>query len=334
MRTFFLVSAVMFMVTPVNGEQMTITATGEDDVYVVSGSDFGSAPEVIIHDDFDQGKPGEPLTGWDLDSSHGLVPIYSSDSSITGENSGKARFTEGSYNSSAEFKDLGALRTAYFSYYVKIDRLSGDKSRNVKLARLTPGYKGNYLEPKTGVTLFDNQGNGISYLFLATGDEALTKWFGNFSDASWHRIEHYVKLSSPSGTPSGETSVFVDGVLKQHEIDVITDYNGESFEWLTMPYYVAHSPGGDYNIYYDNVFLSDNRARVEVCKKPKISECNTPVIPKVLGWQNEQISVDLSQFFHLSNIYLYIYKSDGSLLNKEGIKFCVKCPNSPAWLER
>lgn len=58
-------------------------------------------------------------------------------------------------------------------------------------------------------------------------------------------IDHHVKLSSKPGIADGFKKDLIDGEFKQDLTNVVTDNKGKSFEWLTLPYYVAHDPGGD-----------------------------------------------------------------------------------------
>lgn len=146
-----------------SAEQLGFSETGQTGVYQITGTGFGEAPRVEVHDDFEDGRDESRLTGWELGSSHGSVPVYSSDASVSGNLSGKSSFIGSNYNSSAEYKNLNNLRSVYLSYYVKIDQLSGNDSRNIKLARITSGYSGSYSQPSVGTTLFDIYSNGYAY---------------------------------------------------------------------------------------------------------------------------------------------------------------------------
>lgn len=295
----------------------------------VTGTDFGTPPQIAVHDDFESGQSGQILGGWELGSSHGAVPVYTDATSVSGYQSGVSSFRGENYNSTAEYKNLGGLREIYLSYYFKIERISGDRSRNIKLARLSSGYSSGYQAPMTGITSFASNGNGIVYLNQGGGQDMLTTWTGSFADGQWHRAEHHIRLSSYAGAKDGEMTIKIDGESIVKQIDIATEMTGNSFEWLTLPYFVSHSPGGDYDLYYDNVHLSNNQARVELCDARLASECSTPIVVNVSSWKQNEITIDLQQVDLSSVKYLYVYDNNGELLNQSGALICSQCPSSP-----
>jgi hypothetical protein len=287
-----------------------------------------------VHDDFDQGTAGDSLEGWSLGSSHGLVPTYSNESSITGTQSGKARFIGENYNSTAELKNLGGITTAYFSYYFKIKSLTGTPSRNIKLARLSGGYHDGYVQP-IGLTFFETYKNGIYYTYTKVGTEPKTptKWLGNYADGNWYRAEYYVELSNPPNTPNGRSRLTINGQVMADYTNVITEESGNKMEWLTMPYYVAHDPGGDYELYYDNVVLSKNQARVEICNEHDYKACKTPTIAKITSWTPTKITLDNTTFSANKSYYLYVFDNTGNMINDGELHICKICPKAPIKLQ-
>lgn len=314
--------------------------------------DFGKSPDVKIHEDFDDGTPGDVLQGWSVSASGGsaYLPRYSEQFSITGKLSGMSTFLDRNYNSSAEFKQLGGLRTIYLSYYVKADLLDGEPSRNIKLARISGGYKGGTYNQAIGLTFFNNYNNGA--LFQASRDNAEskvpTRWMGNYIDSQWHRIEHYVKLSTP-GQENGITLTRINGDVVVDLQNIENDETGIQYEWLSLPYYVAHDPGGDYKIYYDNVVVSRNMARIELCEHASYSRCRHPILAKIINWKPNRIEISTSSFAG-RNPYIFIFNENDILINNKpmtvtykdwedipdrktapqsGIYFCPECPRSP-----
>lgn len=322
-------AAVLFSISFSASAQLLMNPTDSKGIYEITGADFGNSPKPIVHEDFESGANGEPLIGWELGSSHGSVPVHSTDSSVTGKFSGQSSFTGSNYNSTAEYRELNGIRSAYLSYYVKVQRLKGDPSRNIKLARLSSGYSGSYKHPLSGITLFDNSSNGYFYAYTGEGQKEIADWFGSISDGNWHRIEQYVELSSPPGSATGKALFWIDGNPKLQSSNIVTEWYGDSFQWLTLPYYVAHDPGGDYKVYYDNIALSERQGRIETCSSPKFSECNMPSVADIVSWDNSRVVINIPPAFTDKSQYVYVFDNNGQLINASGISICSDCPAAP-----
>ncbi len=290
---------------------------------------LGGDPKVAVHEDFDAGEAGKPLNGWSLGSSHNSPPVYSNFTSVTDAFSGVSGFEGLNYNSSAEYKKLPELGSAYVSYYFRIQKLNGANSRNIKLLRLSGGYKSGYVQG-IGMTQFHTYNNGI--FLQASIDNAESKvpavWIGDYSDGKWHRAEYYTRLSNPAGAKNGATFLRVDGKVLANMNNIVNEEAGMRYKWLTLPYYVAHDAGGDYKIYYDNVIVSEGRARVEMCDSDTYSTCKIPSLAKVLSWTSSEVQISVGNF-NGANPFLFVFDENDVLLNEKGIKFCPKCPKPP-----
>lgn len=320
--------------------EVTVKPEADDLLITATTEGFGSDPGVVLHDDFDSGTAGQQLSGWSLGSSSGKHhPVYSNTSAITGSLSGMASFTEGNYNSTAEYKNLPDMDTVYLSYYFKVDKLGTEPSRNIKLARLSGGFTGTYTQA-IAVTLYDIYDNGT--LQQATHTDQASKfktvWIGDYADNAWHRSEMYIKLSNPKGSETGITSAKMDGKLIADLKGIINEETGMRYKWLSMPYYVAHDSGGDYKMYYDNVVVSKTQARIEACESEYYVECKKPVLLKFTSWTDKSITVKLADIPSLKP-YIYVFNSEGKLVNpivlnsgmaKQGLFACTKdCPSQP-----
>ena len=279
--------------------EVTVKHDANNLVITATTDEFGSAPAIVLHDDFDSGTIGQQLSGWSLGSSSGQHnPVYSNDWAVTGSLSGMANFTSGNYNSTAEYKNLPDMDRVYLSYYVKVDKLGTDLSRNIKLARLSGGYVGGTYVQAVGFTFYDIHASG--QFLQATIDFSESKfkhpWTADYVDNQWHRIEQYIKLSNPAKTANGITTVMVDGKTITDQVNIVNEETGMRYKWLTLPYYVAHDPGGDYKLYYDNVVVSKNRARVELCENDTYSDCKQPIIVKAASWSPKSITIAKESF--------------------------------------
>lgn len=310
--------------------QITVEYAGDNVILSTTGT-FGNNPELILHDDFEGGIPNMPLTGWSLFSSHGKVPVYSNADVVSGNLSGKADFTGENFNSTAEYKSLGGLTKIYVSYYFKVSLLSGVPSRNIKLGRLSSGYQTAYVEP-TGLTFFPVNANGIFYTYSTVAEDSKTPttWMKDFTDSQWHRAEYILELSNPAGAANGKNRITLDGTVISSLTEKVTEELGNKIEWFTLPYYVAHDPGGSYQIFYDNVVLSKSPGRVEVCEEDTYSKCKKPTVVKVSSWENNKITFLQDRLLKGAGNNLYIFNSNGELLNAKGIHSCPKCPQPPS----
>ena len=328
-NNFLLLLLALFLAA---NAQSKIQLDYSDENIILSTTDnnFGSNPTVIVHDDFESGAINAPLANWSLSSSHGKTPVYTNNDKVTGIFSAKADFSGGSFNSTAEYKSLGGISKVYVSYYFKVSHLSGAASRNIKLGRLSSGYQSAYIEP-TGLTFFPTNENGIFYTYsnIESESKTPTTWLDNFVDSQWHRAEYLLELSSPAGSANGKSLIILDGIKISEKNQIVTEELGNKIEWFTLPYYVAHDPGGDYLIFYDNVVVSKNPGRVEVCDKDTYSSCKKPTIIQVSNWENDRITIPQDRFLKGSGSNLYIFNQSGQLLNSKGIHACPKCPKPP-----
>lgn len=337
------ITLVSVFTIPILQAEVTVNPDAENLVITATTEGFGSDPNVVLHDDFDSGTVNQKLNGWSLGSTTGKHnPVYTDAFSVTGKLAGMASFIEGNYNSSAEYKNLPDMETAYLSYYFKVDKLGPTVSRNIKLARLSGGFNGVYIQ-SYAIGMFDIYSNGI--VSLASMDNAESKfktvWIGDYATDSWHRAEMYVKLSNPKGTATGANWVRMDGKLIFDISGVINEETGMRYKWLTLPYYVAGNydvANADYKIYYDNVVLSKAAGRVEACESEYYSECKKPVVLKYASWTDKSITVKLADI-PPQRPYIYVFNSEGKLVNpivlnsgmaKQGLFACTKdCPNQP-----
>lgn len=253
-----------------------------------------------------------------------------------------ADFSE-TYNSTLEIKNLdeylvqdGITPDAIFaSYYVKIDHLSGEKSRNIKLLRLTSGYNGGYLQPTVGVTIFHNTNSAIFYNYYGSGDHNL-KWVKVPPMNQWVRLDYYVKMSSSKGTSDGAIALYYNGEKITELTDVVTNNTDNFFEWATLPYYVAKDPGGVYEMHSDSLAILPSYRRIEACMVKDFrdaqdySDCENPVVlaphsvetNSGIGLTHEKLIEN-----NVEKLILYYFDSENNLINPKGIHFCPRCPS-------
>lgn len=309
---------------------LTIKMNEGNLVISTEAEDFGPNPQILIHDDFDTGVIGQLLQKWELSSfAKNQNPSYSDFTSVTGKQSGMSSFLGGNYNSSAEYKSLPDLDTVYLSYYFKVDLLSGQPSRNIKLARLTGGHNGRTYVQAAGLTFYDIHSTG-QFLQASIDDndsKVKTAWLSDHIDKKWHRVEKYIRLSNPAKTANGITISKINGQVITNQTNIVNEETGMRYKWLTLPFYVAHDPGGDYKIYYDNVVLSKSRARVELCESDAYSDCKQPIIAKTANWSPKSITI-LKESLSPKKPYIFIFDENEKIVGN-ALYYCPECPSNP-----
>lgn len=329
--TFCFSSSAVFAVPLVQNVSQTSNTIS------ITGTGFGSKSTAapVVWDDFNAGTNGNKvnMNGWVPDSTNS--PTYSSIRAHSGGISAATHFIGvNNYNSSV-VRPIGTLSSVYYSYWVFVDRLSGVASRNIKLTRVSSagGTDIIHSNPNIGATIFNDAVSPAYY--VATGNTSAIYYYDN-RDANapsdvgrWAKMEHYVKLSSAPGAADGEIQTFMDGYQVKNVTGVVTlgsPSSGTTFQNLTLSFYVAHDAGGDYNIYNDDIYLDNTRARVELCPGSTWSnrgQCETQI---PTSWdptgQSITVNVNPGQFANNATAYLYVVTSDGSV-NSDGYSIAV-----------
>jgi len=297
---------------------------GQGELFTITGDGFGSEPNAAPYrfDDFEHGTAGNDLTWWGLSKSSGDYPKFTTAQVYSGNLAAKANF-DGQYNCTA-YKTGFDFDEAYISYWVYWLKLSGDASRNIKLARFvshTTDYKSG--TPSLGYTGFYTS-SSIWYAFngLPDGpDNDVQVWGGYVTAGTWHRIEMYGKISTLN-QDDGARGWWLD--LNEVDYDnafatYTSSTDRDSYRCITMPFYVAHDAGGPHYIYYDDVFVNNTFARVEIGNAATWSGCTVREIQLPTSWSNTSIAVTTNQakFSNGQQVWLYVVDRDGNV-NQSG----------------
>jgi hypothetical protein len=282
----------------------------------VSGSGFGPGTDALPYrfDDFESGSAGHDLTWWSLSSSSGTNPKYSDARVHAGNLAALADFTQ-QYNCTAHKSGLN-FTTAYLSYWVYWEKLSGDDSRNIKLARFTagiPDYKSG--DPSIGYTGM-GASSGTWYTFNGANDGDYV-WGYFVTGGAWHRIELYGKLSTVDQA-NGRRGFWLDRQTVDWDASYPTltgDSQATTYNVLCMPLYVAHDAGGPHKIYYDDVYINNTLARVELGDAPTFAACTHMEVQVPTAWSASSITLSANEgSFPLGAIvWLYVIDEDGAV---------------------
>lgn len=351
MKTIIYLSTLLMLSTTALGAPIITKASNSSNNITIEGSSFGAKTIVPPYkwDDFESGNTGTELNGWLLDSSGGPKPQYSSLRSHSGLKSGLAQFNGvNNYNCTA-YVSLGNLTEIYSSYWVYVDKLSGDYSRNIKYARAigSSTYKdNNWTMPGFGITNLSpavtNPGEPTAYYWTPNDITTKSTYFnyagGDLTFGEWHRIEMYSKVNSQLDANDGILQMWDNGKLLVNLTGIANTTSSQlypsarTYRWFVLPFYVAHDPGGDHNIFYDDVYIDNTRARVEMCQNNTWNtrgKCE-PQIPTSWSVDGSRIVVTANkgQLINNSTVYLYVVNNDGTV-NTNGYPLTLSSTTSP-----
>ena len=282
----------------------------------VSGSSFGDtgSEEPIKFDDFEGGNVGSSLAtgGWSVSADNGPdVPEFSSTRSWSGSKCGYADITMG--GDSAAYLTGCNSETLYVSlmHYFTI---GGDPSTS-KGVRVNANDGPNIYTSYPGVFIQDYHKNNRHT--IKPDDEegtGATAYTGNLSTGQWYRLEYWFKMSSPAGSTNGE----VDG---WQNLSHTSDWSGitrssgvtDKYQIAMLPFYYGN--GGTGENWYDDVYISKSKARVEIGNASTWSGCSTRQIQGVSSWSTSSISIkaNLGSFGGASGRYLYVVDANGNV---------------------
>jgi hypothetical protein len=238
----------------------------------------------------------------------------------------------------------------YLSYWVYIDRLAGEQSRNIKLGYLsttTPNDDWLHGTPQFQVNRFyhSSQGRGEGMYIQNSAypfEDGNVVYFPDgylFEEGMWQRIELYLKLGSPD-IANGKRGFWYNKLRVSHpKIDDNACMTLEStstkpfIENVLLGNYVAHDPGGDYALYYDDVYVDTTQARVELCDTPTwpdgkiVAHCEIQV---PISWTDGSITFkpNLGTLSDKSELYVYVIDGSGDA-NVAGHPLCIDCGRHP-----
>ena len=350
-------AALLLMVTQGSLAAPTISSisgtAAEKSTITVTGSGFGSGPNVILYDDFEAsgGVVGQAVslaasTVGSWTDTVGVTPQYDS---VARSGSRSIRIYRDGQTASLR-KDFPAPATeVFFSFWVRVpsgtpfpgdsggvNQFSSDSSW--KFAWLIDSsYDGSSSDlcapTHTGGGSFQLAGNDFAMTYLPKGS---TWWSWN----SWMRMSVWLRAdpSNPTG-PGGRYRWHVTsterGQFEQAGSEAIFDSDGPSqkaFRYINMPGWIRSD--GSSRPVYDDIYIatgSNAQARVEIGDASTYSASKqlTLLVPK--SWSASSISVQLpTGAVPSSGAYLYVTDKDGNV-NAQGYKLAGGiAPNPPS----
>lgn len=305
---------------------------------VITGSGFGVKSPVApyFYDDFEGGAVGATLWGkpgavgsalWKMyDGGAKQDSLYVADG-YRGQGVKRVSimndFRDG-------YIDQLASTQAYVSYRFKYSHTGANDGvmkifRMASLEGANPVYSGQSSLLLTYQPKADWLYSILSTNGLESGSTNKTVSASLAVENTWHRIEGYMKLSSPTGEANGE---YFLGTQNAHaaEKNKVTRVAGNTslLDSFLLPFTSANggtAPEDSFSQWADDVYFDNTQARVELCDQAlwssTIKRCDIQ-IPHT-QWVKEKIQIRLNQgaFTSGQTAYVYVIDANGQV-NAEG----------------
>jgi hypothetical protein len=315
-------------ISDVNAAPLISSISGnaeQEQVVVIYGSGFGTkTPAAPMRwEDFESRTAGTKLNtfGWNH-MADTLEPEVSTALPYSGTRSGHCFINYSDDDRCYAYYDFESPQTAiYASYMFRYDFSSGAAvSPNIKFDRTVSGGYGdspNRGSTKDNVTnnpyYYQNTGNGIGYS-MPDEDGDYKSHAGN-SPGAYHRLESYLQLSSVPNADDGVwyESVDLDEWRNSVEMTMSSSAAGSTLNRFLLPFYFAMT-AGSVTVYYDDVYIDNTRARVEIGDQPVWGDCASREIQIPSTWSQTSITVTVNQgrFQDGECAYLFVVDADGS----------------------
>ena len=311
------------------------------DSITISGYSFGLKPTAapIRFDQFDGGTAGSVL-GSPWQSRDGGSSYMSGDSHSGSMSAGRVVLTGEMFNSS--YLSFAGVDEVFYSYWLKIDRLSEDDNPNIKLGRISSTATN--IDPYMGegtISLTSYSYNGgdpkpyLCYWQDGTGEYSPWSSQGDGWDKvdvpanAWARVDCRGKVSIPAGTANGvvECTTLYPGNYNDYlgGSNLVNRQSGRSWQYesILLPAMEGSTSTHDYDIYVDDVYVDSTPARVEVCKEPTWTTRKHCEIQPATEWGDTSITISANTGTLSSGTnYLYVVDSTNSV-NANGVAVVV-----------
>ena len=293
----------------------------------ITGLNFGTKATAapLLWDNFESVVPGQVITGklpvvgsaWTTYTSGSTVPVY--DSAIN--KTGSTRSSRADYYLKPDYdvcltKNVNTttgseLFFSYYWYYHKRSTRYADNNKPWMVwgpGGLPMAYVG-YGDPALGdgssrYALQDNPYPSNSNLW---GSSDLS----NLND-KWVRIDVYLKQSAPN-TANGVLQYWVNGVLDISKTSAITRTSNSTWDTILLGGFIRQNQ--PIQIYIDDVYIDNTRARIEIGDAATWTACKRKDIQRSTSWSSNTITAVVNQgsFTSSSGAYLYVIDSNGSV---------------------
>ena len=338
----------------ISGINQSSISNGDSVVVNGSGFGIKDPIAPLLWDDFENGTSGETLKGWDMHFYGGPDPIpprYSNRIVREGSSMSAEVNFDNQYRSDFGF-DRNGTREFYelfISFYAYLD-FRGELSRNYKIFRAYSGAPDDH-SVLTVTTFPFNAGNSwlfsvignVDYLSHYTEDkwQQYEIWIKMYPDHTEGMFWHDGQSMFDPGLPADNSGHGMDELRLGHylaqDLKICTDPDSPHYledcgicadgSWTTPCYsdfcqgtcefttLGCDSRGGcNGSVYFDDVYFSQNRARIEICNSfdwlnRKHCEIQIPT-----AWSDNSITFTVNQgsFNEGETAYLFVIDANGT----------------------
>lgn len=286
------------------------------------GDLFGSNPNPlpIINEDFEEGNDGDFLdaTGkWIKTDAQGHNSgIFSTQNPRTGTQSALWEFRVEDENFRHDwYQKTDDYEQLYATFWLWWDDVTGD-SGIYKGCRFNSDtkYSG---APRLGISGYTSETRYKPYSWATGSDTSFiaSEWIDH---GQWVRTEMYFKLSDP-GVENSEVMIDHIGHARQEVSGFMSRDENEGDKYLNIFYLGQAVVRGDTDgeIYMDDLYVSNTRARVEIGNNSVFEECTHREIQVINTWLDEEIEVTFNQgsFMDHEDVFLFVVDADGNVSN-------------------
>jgi len=298
----------------------------------ISGSSFGSkSPAAPLYfSNFDTDTISGVPDGWSVSAGEDYTYVDDTES-WSGANSLRFEIQTG-ISFVQLLRDLGEhTKTIYFSTSLLIDKTGTAPDIQFKAWRYTSSPSGYYYNEEATTTSVINNffyyndsywANTNTYIRYDGGSEFPVN-VGSASDAmvvgEWQRVEQWVIGSSSAGASDATLGMYrvgrasalqdEDGFVSYDSDDLNYRYFMLGETWRNKDYSVSA------DIYYDDVYIDNTVARVEIGDTPSLIDCTHREIQLPTSWSATEISITVNQgtFIADDSAYLFVVDADGNV---------------------
>ncbi len=298
----------------------TVISDGQN--VTIGGNGFGTKPLAapIKWDKFDNGTPNAPLNTirpeW--------KPYSNTSTFFLAGDSHSGNLSVGTTSQTAvgsNYIMIPPSEEVFISYWYKADNVDPDDYGIVKMARINSSpaaggggvYNGTGSYGLGGKSIGNMHNQVLNYDNGADGGQvagyAMMGW------NKWNRIDMYVKLGSP-GAANGIHQCQSVGYNMANQSGVVNRAAGTNFkkDAVYLGAYISHGTGV-YQVYLDDIYIDNTRARVELGNSSVFSSCTHREMQIPTNWagSGNQISFNVNQgtFSDSEQVWLFVVDSAG-----------------------
>ncbi|MCR4283820.1 MAG: chitobiase/beta-hexosaminidase C-terminal domain-containing protein [Parcubacteria group bacterium] len=314
----------------------------------LTGSNFGlkASATPMVWENFEWGVNGDEITGkngW-IESNAATQPntsINTAQAYGAGSRSSYYMVDPPEGSQASETQEFGFIKKTfpesdqvYVSYLTRIDQTVASGSRMWKIGRIgnwstVPSYN---QPPYMGVTWFPTEWN--SHYDVGNGQTGVYDG-GGYATNTWHRVEMWIKLSSPADTANGELEYWLNYAQKNPKNVTVTrtaTIANEKIDTFTSPHMYVNAVGGKYEIWMDDVYIDNTKSRTELCNSSTWATRIQCEIQIPSAWSPNSITLTANQgaFTPGQTVYLYVIDASGKV-NASGYPVTIGGISTPTY---